>query len=188
MAQNPELAGLAHQVEGCKDAVELARMAWIPDINPMAAVNGGVSQMAGTMVMLPTAVPMIQGQIEESRAMLRQTQAMARQTRHERAASFVAALYAMRNAERQVLLLQQRIVPAAEQVMNSSLQAYAAGRVGFADLIDSQRTLLDARLLVAQARIEREKRLAELEALAGTDVETLGEQRMTNSEGRMSNQ
>ena len=29
--------------------------------------------------------------------------------------------------------------------------------------------------MVAEARIEREKRLAELEALAGVDVETLGQ-------------
>jgi predicted aspartyl protease len=46
--------------------------------------------------------------------------------------------------------------------------------VAFADLIDSKRTLIAARLAVAQVRIEREKRLAEIEALAGVDIETLG--------------
>jgi len=34
--------------------------------------------------------------------------------------------------------------------------------------------LVAARLAVAQVRIEREKRLAEIEALAGVDIETLG--------------
>ena len=86
----------------------------------------------------------------------------------------MAHLYIMRNAERQSALYRQRIVPAAEQLVNSSRNEYAVGTVGFADLIDSQRTLIAARRAVAQIRIEREKRLAELEALAGVDIETLG--------------
>jgi outer membrane protein TolC len=66
------------------------------------------------------------------------------------------------------------VVPVVEQLINSSREAYAAGSVQFADLIDSQRTYISVRVLVAEARIEREKRLAELEALAGVDIETLG--------------
>jgi outer membrane protein TolC len=66
------------------------------------------------------------------------------------------------------------VVPSVQQLINASQQDYAAGTVGFADLIDSERTYVGVRLMVAQARIEREKRLAELEALAGVDIETLG--------------
>jgi len=72
-----------------------------------------------------------------------------------------------------VALFRERILPAAQQVLNSSRQAYTAGSVGFADLIDSQRTLLEVRQMIAESRIERERRLAELEALAGVDIETL---------------
>jgi outer membrane protein TolC len=171
--QNPDLAGLARQVAGREDAVELARMRYIPDINPTAAVTGNVSQAVGAMVMLPTNIPMIRGAVNEARAMLRSSEAMARQVRYDRAASFVAALYAMRNAERQVTLFRQRILPSAEQVLNSYRQAYTTGSAGFIDLIDSQRTLLEVRQMIAESRIERERRLAELEALAGVDIETL---------------
>lgn len=171
--QNPELSDLANQVAGRQDALELARMAYIPDISPTVAVTGSVSQMVGAMVMLPTNWPMIRGAVNEARAMLKSTEAMARQSRNDRAASFVAALYAMRNAERQIALFEQRILPAAEQVLSSSRQAYAGGSVGFAELIDNQRTLLEVRQMIAMSRIEREKRLAELEALAGVDIETL---------------
>lgn len=170
---NPELAGLAHRVQGQRNALELARMAYLPDINPIGAITGSVSQSVGAMIMLPTNLPMIRGQIREQQAMLRATQAMARQTKNDRAASFVAALYAMRNAERQTEFLEQRILPAAQQVLASSRQAYAAGTVDFSDLIDSQRTLLDVRRMIAEVKIAREQRLAELEALAGVDVETL---------------
>jgi cobalt-zinc-cadmium efflux system outer membrane protein len=169
---NPELSALARDVASRKDALELARMQYIPDINPAAAFTGSF-QTLGAMVILPTTIPAIKASIAEARAMLRSTEAMARQTRADRGASFVAALYALRNAEQQVGLFKETVLPKAEQALASSRQAYAAGQIGFIELIDSQRTLLDVRLMIAQARIAREKQLAELEALAGIDIETL---------------
>jgi cobalt-zinc-cadmium efflux system outer membrane protein len=170
--QNPELAGLARQVAGRKDAIELARLAYLPDFIPSGSVTGNVSQVISAM--LPTKLPAIRGAIREAEAMTRSSEAMLRQTTRDRAASFVASLYMMRNAERQTALYRQRIVPAAQQLVNASRSDYTAGTVAFADLIDSKRTLIAARLAVAQVRIEREKRLAEIEALAGVDIETLG--------------
>jgi outer membrane protein TolC len=171
--QNPELAALAAQVAGRKDAMELARLRYVPDFIPSAAFTGSLSQSVGAMVMLPTNLPGIRGAINESQAMLRSAEAVSRQAKRDRTASFVAALVLMRNSERQVELYQQRILPLAEQALNSSRQSYAAGTVAFADLIDSQRTLLDVRLTLAQLHIERERQLAELESLAGVDIETL---------------
>ncbi len=173
VAQNPELAGLAQQVAGRADAVELARLAYLPDVIPSASVTGNLSQSLGAMLMLPTKLPAIRAAIDEAQAMTWSAQAMLQQTRHDRAASFVADLYLMRNAERESLLYRQRIVPATRQLVSSSRDAYAAGTIGFADLIDSERMFISVRRLVAEAQIEREQRLAELEALAGVDIETL---------------
>jgi outer membrane protein TolC len=180
---NPELSRLAREVAGRKDAIELARMAYIPDINPMAAFTGGASQMIGAMVVLPTTIPEIRGRIDEARAMLRASEAMLRQTRSDRAAGFVAALYTLRNAERQAVVFRETILPRAQQALAAFRQAYATGTGSFTDLIDSQRTLLDVRLMVAEAQVEREKRLAELEALAGVDVETLAQPTTAPSTG-----
>lgn len=181
--QNPELAGLARQVEGRKDALDLARLAYFPDIIPSASVTGTLSQTVAAMVMLPTRLPAIRGAINEADAMAKSSEAMLQQTRSDRAASFVASLYTLRNAERQSILYRQRIVPAAEQLVNSSRSEYAAGSVGFAELIDSLRTLISTRKAVAQISIEREKRLAEIEALAGRDIETLGRTAQTGCDG-----
>jgi outer membrane protein TolC len=82
----------------------------------------------------------------------------------------------MRNAEREITLYRTRVAPAARQLVSSSQNAYAAGTIGFADLIDSERMFIAVRRMVAQAQIEREERLAELESLAGTDIETLSRQ------------
>lgn len=171
--RNPELSALAAQVRGRTDALELARMAWIPDINPAAAFTGGVTQVVGAMLILPTTIPEIRGKIDESRAMLQSTRAMLRQTQSDRAASFVAALYMLRNSERQVAFLEQQVLPQAKQVLDGARQSYSSGTGTYLELIDGRRTLLEVRLMIAEQKIEREKRLAELERLAGVDMESL---------------
>jgi outer membrane protein TolC len=172
--QNPELEAQARQVEGRADALERARMEWLPDINPTLAFTGSASQAIGAAIMLPTTIKEIEGGIKEAGAMLRGAEAMLRQTSRDRAASFVATLIVLRNAERQAALFESRIVPAAERVLAITRRGYSTGSATYLDMIDTERALLDARLMIAEARAMRESSLAELEALMGTDVETLG--------------
>lgn len=180
--KNPELAGLARQVAGRKDAVNVAMLAFLPDFVPAGSITGNIERVAEMFVMLPTTVPAILANIRDAESMTRSSEAILRQTAHDRAASFVANLVIMRNAERQTFFYRRRLFPIVEQLLNSSRQAYAAGTVNFAELIDSQRTYISVRLMVAEVRIEREKRLAELEALAGVDVETLGQPEIAQAE------
>jgi outer membrane protein TolC len=59
-------------------------------------------------------------------------------------------------------------------VLQNARDSYSAGRASLLEVIDAQRTLLDVRRGIAEARIERELRLAAIEELGGFDVETLG--------------
>jgi outer membrane protein TolC len=173
MDRIPKLSALNLDIESRQHALQLARMQFIPDFNPVAGFTGSLSQFIGAGITLPTTIPIIQGAIKESDAMLKSTEAMTRQTRQDFAGQYASTLYAMRNNERQVNFLTHQILPAAEQLLESSRQSYSTGSVGFADLIDSQRTLLQVREQIAQARIAREKRLIEIESLAAIDLETL---------------
>jgi outer membrane protein TolC len=170
---NPELKALALETTGRRDALERARMEYLPDINPFAAITGDVTQVVGVDVMLPTVLPRIRGMVKEARADVRRVQAMARQTRLDRSAEYVAAVYALRNSERQAVLFEKQILPAAQRVLENVRQGYTAGTGMYLDLIEAQRTLLDVRLTIAESKAAREKSLADLEALAGVDVETL---------------
>lgn len=172
--QNPELAGLARQTEGRVDALELARLQWIPDINPSVVFTGDVLQAIGAAVVLPTTIAEIRGGIRESQAMLRGSEAALRQARSDRAGAFVATLILMRNAERQAAFFQVTVEPLAESLRQTSGELYSAGGGSFRDLIEARGMLLDARLAAAEARAMQETKLAELEALMGVDVETLG--------------
>jgi outer membrane protein TolC len=171
--QNPELSALAHQVQGRTDALELARLQWIPDISPTAMITGGVSQAIGAAFTLPTNIVEIRGGIKEAQAMLRASEATLRQAKRDRSASLIATLVTLRNSERQAELFDTRITPLSERLLTNTRQAYASGAATYNDLLEAQRTLLDAKLMVAQARTMREKQLTELEALMGTDIETL---------------
>lgn len=170
---NPELAALAQQVAGRRDALELAKLQYIPDFNPFGGFTGSVTQFIGLGISIPTFLPEVQGMVKEARAELHQMMAMYRQTKFDRAAQLVAALYALRNSQRQAELFEVHILRAAEGIVENTRQSYAAGFGSFIDLIDSQRTLLDVRLMAAEAKAAREKSLADLEALIGLNIETL---------------
>lgn len=170
---NPELAALAHRVRGRADAVELARLQYFPDFNPFVGLAGAGSQVLGLGVSIPTFLPEVRGMVREARADLRESQAMYRQTRFDRAAQVVAALYALRNSQRQAEVFERQILPRAQQAERVTRESYAAGGTSFTDFIETQRTLLDIRLVIAEAKAAREQSLAELEALAGIEIETL---------------
>ena len=180
VSANPELAGLARQAQGGRAALELARMQWIPDFNPTAGFTGTMSKFVGVMVSLPTVLPEINGMVKEAKADVRRMEAMYRQAKLDRAAEYVAAVYVLRDAQRQAELFEGQVLPLAERVATNVRQSYAAGTGGFLDLIEAQRTLLRVRLMAAEARATREKALADIEALAGVDAETLGSSGQTN--------
>jgi len=170
---NPEVGALAEQVQGRTDALELARMRWIPDINPSFIFTGGISQALGAGVMLPTTIAEIRGGIREAEAMLRAGEAMLRQLRSDRVGTLVATLVALRNSDREAHFVETTLLPLAERVLVNAQQAYAVGAATYLDLIEAQSMVLDTQLLIAEAKAARERRLAEIEALIGADIETL---------------
>jgi outer membrane protein TolC len=171
--QNPHLVSLVEHTAGREGALELAKLRYLPNFNPFAGFTGGVSQVVGVGVMLPTTLPEIRAGIAEARALLAAERALVRQAHQDHAAHFVATLTALRDSERRAELFAARVLPAAELLATSTRQAYAAGSADLSELIEVQRTLLDVRLVVAEARIERERRAAEIEQLTGIDLEAL---------------
>ncbi|HRK30635.1 MAG TPA: TolC family protein [Tepidisphaeraceae bacterium] len=173
VSNNPELAALGFEAKAREAAIQRARLEYLPEINPMAAFTGSVSQSLGAAITLPTQLPRIRGMIAEARADLRRVEALSRQTQFDRAGKFAATLIALRDAERRAAAFESEVLPSAQQTVELTRRGYGAGTATYLDVIDTQRTLLDVRLLAAEARTIRERMLAELEALAGMDVETV---------------
>jgi outer membrane protein TolC len=171
--RNPELEALAFDVRGRADALELARLQYLPDFNPFFAFTGSIARSIGVGVTLPTTLPQIEAGVEMADASLHRAQALARQTQSDRAARYVAALVALRDSERQAAWFETRILPAARQVLDSTQRAYTTGSAGLVEMLDAEAVLLDVRRTIARARVEREMRLSEIEELSGVDVETM---------------
>ena len=171
--RNPELAALAREIQGKKDAILLARQEFIPEFGASAATDlGGIAQSVAGMVTAPLfRFEALQAGIARARAELRSTEAMRRQVQNDLQARVVLDLHALRNAERQVALFEQVILPRAQEIVTTTRASYTTGQVPLVELLDSQRTLLEVRTMVAELRMEREKLLAEIEALAAVDVE-----------------
>jgi outer membrane protein TolC len=170
---NPELAALDATLTGRSDAIERAKMEYIPDFNLRGGFTGSVEQFVGAALVLPTELPKIRAMVDESRADLRRVIAMRDQARSDKAGEFVATLAALRDFERRRALFDDDVLPLAQRSYDLARQGYASGTVMYLDLIEAQRTLLETRLMAAEARAMREQMLAELEMLAGVDVETL---------------
>jgi outer membrane protein TolC len=172
--RSPELAALAREVAGREEALSLARQAYIPDFGLSFNVTGSIAQTVGAMATVPLRLEAIRGGIEQAKANLRATQAAQVQYGRELAASFVLNLSVLRNDERQISLFQTSILPRARQTVDVAQTSYASGRLPFVELLDAQRTYLDARLTLAQLRMEREKALAAIETWSAVDVEAMG--------------
>jgi outer membrane protein TolC len=166
--RNPELEALAREARGRKEAVSLMRQQYIPDLGLGASGDAGgtVRSIMGMLTVPFLRYPAIEASIAQAKAELEMTRAMRRQMEHDLKAKAVLLLYDLRNADRQATLYQTAILPQAEQVVDATRAAYTAGRVPAIELLDSQRMRLEARLMLAELRAEREKLLAELEALA----------------------
>jgi outer membrane protein TolC len=170
---NPELLALAHEVEGRDDALDLARAQWLPDIVPHVSFTGGLSQVLGASVVLPTMIPAIRAGIESAKADLARSQALARQGQADLRARLTAELVALRDAERATRLFADEVVPLAHRLAESARAAYSGGAVPQREWLDALRTELDAKTALLAARAARESSLARIEEIAGIDFETL---------------
>lgn len=172
VSRSPDLEALTHAAAGGSRALELARLQFLPDINPFVTLNGGMEQMVGVAVSLSTMLPQLHGRIAAAEAMLRASEAELAQAKRDRASTFVATLLSLRSQERQETLLQRAIQPLAGLAAAGAQRSYEAGEGALAAVVDSQRTLLEVRGAIAEARMMREIRLAELESQAGVEVES----------------
>jgi outer membrane protein TolC len=187
---NPELRALAHQIAGKEDALQRAKLEYLPDFNINAGSDlAGVSQsIMGSVVVPYLRYEALDAGIRQAEANLRATEAMQRQTRHDLNARTVADVAMLRDAQRQLTLLDKTLLPRARQIISASQTAYATGQKGGAggggggggmaggsggilDLLDSQRTLVALQRMRAELQVTALKQVADLEEVAGQTVQ-----------------
>ncbi len=82
-------------------------------------------------------------------------------------------------AREQVRTMREEILPAAQRVFDKTVSGFEAGKFGFLEVLEAQRTLLSTRTQYLQALYERYRALAELGRYASTDAGALPHNRIT---------
>ena len=111
----------------------------------------------------------------QAEANLRKTSLQKTETENTLLAQAEQLLYDFEDSRRKVSLYGDILLPKAEELLVASETAYRAGTIDFLSLIDAQRTLLKYQLYYERALTNNAQRLAELEMLAGTQLQTVAQ-------------
>lgn len=173
--RNPELLEVAALVKGKEEALTIARNSAIPDFGLEASLTGSMEKMIGGMLTLPFfRRAAIRGAIDEARAEIRAMRALRVQKERDVAATAVIDLTALRDAERKIRLFDEAILVRSEMNATAGRSRYETGRGMLGEWQESVVDRLEAELMLAELRMERESRLADIEKLAAIDVERAG--------------
>jgi len=183
-ANNPELKALDFDRAVAESKVELAKKRFYPDISlGLDWIQTDDARMAGTsdsgkdpiIAMISVNLPLWQDSYKAGRrqaeAKLRQVSAQRLQKENDIVAQTAKVLYEFEDSARKVALYADTLTPKAKEMLQASEVAYQAGTLDFLSLIDAQRTLLGFELLGERAVTDYLQRLAELEMLAGGEIE-----------------
>lgn len=169
---NPELQALAHEAQGKQDAIVRAKLEYLPDFNVKFSSDlAGITQTIMGSVVLPyLRHEALDAAIRQAEANLHATQAMQRQTANELKARVIGDIAVLRDAERQTTVFDKTLIPQAQRIVAAAQSSYSNGAGMLLDLLESQRSIISLRRMLAELRIEREKQIADLEEVAGETV------------------
>jgi outer membrane protein TolC len=86
----------------------------------------------------------------------------------------LVSLYKYDDAARKLNLFRDTLVPKAEQALKTAQRAFSSEKASYLDMIDTERQLLEFRLMEERALVDRNIRLAELEKLCGRELRQTG--------------
>lgn len=177
---NPALRATSFDIESAYRQRDRANKNYLPDVTVgfdyiatgdarMSGVSGsGDDALSATIgFTLPIWRSKYDAGVKEADAMLAQHQFKRVQQLNTFHAQTVAALFKLRDAERQISLYENTLLPKANESLVATQRAYSAGAAPFADMIDAQRVLLSFELSFARAITDHNQARIVLEKLTG---------------------
>lgn len=168
LARNPRLKAMEAEVRRAGASLRLAYKSRVPDFNVGVEVDAKASPVFVTPqlgVTLPIWRDKIAAEIAGAQAGQRAAQARLSAEQIALAVEFAEKSFMFRESSRNLALLQERLLPKAQQSLEVARAGYTAGQSTFIDLLDAQRTWLGFLLTEVEARTQRELALAELSLL-----------------------
>lgn len=171
---NPALARWADEVGRRYAALDVERSKAIPDLT----VGAGVRQFNeddSTAVVASVSMPIQvfdrnDGSIAAAERRITRAEFEAHAARIQVLGSLVDALGALAVADAQVRAFEGKVLPAAQSAFERTRLGYEEGKFDLLNVLDTQRTLFEARLDLVNARAEYEKARVQVEALIGRNL------------------
>ena len=176
LAQRPELAGQAALIRRERYAAALARKEFLPDMEFVARYDAfwqeePLRPMVGMNVNVPTYKQKRFAAVREANARGAQEQAKLEAQANEIGFRVEQSYQRVMESDSAVRVYQERILPASRHSVEAAQASYAAGRLDFLRLVQSQRQLLVVEEGYYRAVAEYHQRLAELEREVGAPLE-----------------
>ncbi|MFQ5739987.1 MAG: TolC family protein [Acidobacteriota bacterium] len=181
-----ELKAAMARVEKSEQSVELAKKNFWPDLTLSAGlVNVGARSDLAALLMPPLDdgknaynfsvginIPIRRKKYRAGVAEATETLIAGRReylnVRNEMEFSIRDQVIRLETLREQIDLFDQALIPQAEETLRSTESAYQTGELGALDLLDSERVLLQVRLVRARYRSDYLRALADLERALGT--------------------
>ena len=180
---NPDLRATSFEIEAAHRQRERANKNYLPDITlGLDYIATGDARMPGVQdsgddalsatigFTLPIWRSKYDAGVKEADAILRQQQFKRDQQLNTFHAETVTALFKLRDAQRQIDLYENTLLPKANESLVATQRAYSTGAAPFADTIDAQRMLLNFELSFARAITDHHQARIVLEKLTGQSL------------------
>ena len=180
---NPDLRATSFEIEAAHRQRERANKNYLPDITlGLDYIATGDARMPGVQdsgddalsatigFTLPIWRSKYDAGVKEADAILRQQQFKRDQQLNTFHAETVTALFKLRDAQRQIDLYEDTLLPKANESLVATQHAYSTGAAPFADTIDAQRMLLNFELSFARAITDHNQARIVLEKLTGQSL------------------
>jgi len=167
LKQNPQLKEMEAEIKSAEASLQLARKDKVPDFSAglQAEVYRPPFYWPQASMTLPIWRDKLAAELAAAQAGKRAAEARLSAEQISLAVDFAEQTYLIREADRVLTLLRERLLPRARQSLEVSRAAYRSGQVDFLNVIDAERSLLNFQLDEIAAQIQREIAHAELTLL-----------------------
>ena len=174
----PQLLGLQSAIERAGKVVELARKDYYPDFDVRFAYGQRSATLMGDrrddMVSLTLAINLpvwrdakLEPRVVEAVAMREQALDMYRAQENELTSKLRQQMAMAEQSAKSHRLYASAILPQARLTVEAALSAYRVNRADFLTLLDSQMSVFSYETSLAQAAVNFQKALAEIDLLTG---------------------
>jgi len=178
IGQNPDIARWAVEITRRRAEVALAKAQGTPDV----AVGVGARHFSETsddamVVGLSLPLPIFdrnQGGILEARFNAAKARQEQRTAEVRVGAALGSAYQELAAAYDEAVMLKEEVLPAALASFDATNQAYRQGKLGYLDVLDAQRSLIEMRIEYLEALSSYHSAVAEIEGLIGQSLNGVG--------------